>query len=123
MSLGPSRTPSGVCIRFFFSDSESGIGGVLEVSASMPSICYSTQTLPSRPIEIVAVFLGLSAVVASYATPEPGEPYCDRSVSKAIAGDIINNPSRYFIRWQPILTGEIATTPLSHRLGGPPISD
>jgi len=93
--------------RFFFS--ASGIVGVLEVNASLVSICYETQNFPARPIEIVShPREGPVAVVASY-SPQRGT-YCDWSVSEAVARSIIDHPSGYAISWQPLPGGITATS-------------
>lgn len=84
--------------RFFFS--ASGIRGVLEVNAAPPSICYETQSFPARPIEIVSHPAEVPAAVAASYSPRRGT-YCDRSVSEAVARDIIDHPFQYTISWRP----------------------
>jgi hypothetical protein len=87
--------------RYLFS--ASGMDGVLEVGRSPPSICYSTQSSPSRPISIVPSM--------SVSGPPPGPPtvsytsrgndFCDLAVDPALAEALILDPSRYLIRWRP----------------------
>jgi hypothetical protein len=97
----PSEEPAPFARYFFFA---SGAVGVLEVSQSPPSICYSTQSSPARPISIIP---------ASFVSgPPPGAPagvsyaprgndFCDRTVESALAAALIADPSGYFIRWRP----------------------
>lgn len=96
------RNGSDPFARYFFSASE--IVGVLEVSQSPPSICYSTQSSPARPISII-----LSRPVSG---PPPGAPagvsyapsgndFCDRTVDPALAEALIVDPSAYLISWRP----------------------
>jgi hypothetical protein len=97
----PSEAPAPFA-RYFFSASRTV--GVLEVSKSPPSICYSTQSSPARPISIIPVesLSGPSSGVrdgVSY-TPRRND-FCDRSVDAALAAALISDPSGYLIRWRP----------------------
>jgi hypothetical protein len=87
--------------RYFFSASE--MVGVLEVSQSPPSICYSTQSSPARPISIIpSRFVSgppPGAPTVSY-TPR-GNDFCARTVDPALAEALIFDPSGYLIRWRP----------------------
>lgn len=97
----PSIQESDPFARYFFSASE--MVGVLEVSQSPPSICYSTQSSPARPISIIP-----SRFVSG---PPPGMPtvsytprgndFCDTTVDPALADALILDPSGYLIRWRP----------------------
>jgi hypothetical protein len=73
--------------------------GVLEVSTADPSICYSTQSYPSRPIVIVATNDGAAHPVATY-EPKGGE-FCDRHVNPDIERRLIDHPESFLIRWSP----------------------
>ena len=85
------------------------------MSAAPPSICYSTQSFPARPIKIITNSpRGPVAVVASYA-PLRGT-YCTWSVSPAFARDIIDRPSDYAISWQPVTGGSSEISPLTHQV-------
>jgi hypothetical protein len=88
--------PSENVARYFFSASH--VRGVLEVRAEPPSICYSTQTFPSRPIAINAAINGHEE--ASYAPDSAGD-FCDRKASPALTADLVANPSAYVIEWHP----------------------
>ena len=84
--------------RYFFA--ASGVRGVLEVSSSPPSICYSTQSYPARPISIIAEPpYSLSRTEVSYA-PSSGS-FCDRTVHPALVTDLLAHPSAYRVRWRP----------------------
>jgi hypothetical protein len=87
--------------RYFFS--ASGMVGVLEVRRSPPSICYSTQSSPSRPISIIPNGLVSApqpeAPIVSY-TPRRGD-FCDMTVDAALAEALILDSSGYLVRWRP----------------------
>jgi hypothetical protein len=89
--------------RYFFS--ALGTQGVLEVSSSPPSICYSTQSSPARPISIVpSGVMGPSPGVVNQAevsyVPRTND-FCDRDVDPALAAALITHPSGYQVRWRP----------------------
>src|SRR5437879_4582343 len=95
----PSRSssePSITVARYFFS--ASGISGVLEVSSSPPSICYSTQSNPARPIEIQALPVGAIAHVKESYVPRNND-FCDKTVRTALAADLLLHPSSYQVVW------------------------
>ncbi len=106
--IPPASSTSGPPItaaRYFFS--ASGLKGVLEVSLSPPSICYSTQSYPARPIEIQALPVeGIAHVEESYAPHNNN--FCDRTVRPALAADLLVNPSGYLVRWRPRAGGPLA---------------
>lgn len=87
--------------RYFFS--ASGMHGVLEVIQSPPSICYSTQSSPARPISIISSgFVSGPPPGAPSVTYAPrGNDFCDRMVEPALAEAMILDPSAYVIRWLP----------------------
>jgi hypothetical protein len=96
---GPPANPSITFARYFFS--ASGIRGVLEVSSSPTSICYSTQSYPTRPISIIP---GPSSGVladaeVSYAPRD--NDFCDKTVRPALAAALLADPSGYQVRWRP----------------------
>jgi hypothetical protein len=105
--ISSSSSASGVA-RYFFS--ASGVRGVLEVDTSPPSICYSTQSSPIRPIKIVPT-RAISHVEESYA-PGGGPTFCDRAVSRALAADMIADPSGYQVVWSPSPGDPTAFSPL-----------
>jgi hypothetical protein len=109
----PSQTPASFA-RYFFSASR--VVGVLEVSQSPPSICYSTQSSPARPISIIpARFVsepppGAPAGV-SYAPR--GNDFCDRTVEFALVEALIADSSGYLIRWRPEAGASAVSSSLS----------
>lgn len=85
--------------RYFFS--ASGIAGVLEVSSSPASICYSTQSYPARPISFTRGSSGGGSegrVEVSYTPDNNG--FCDKT-EPALAAALLSDPSGYQIRWRP----------------------
>ena len=108
----PSSAPSvapGAARLFFTAPSDTG---VLEVTTSPPSICYSTQSFPARPIHIQAQPpQSVGQVVGAY-RPD-GATYCDRSIRASLAADIIAEPSGYLIVWHPQAGEPITSTPLT----------
>lgn len=102
--------------RYFFS--ASGIQGVLEVSKSPPSVCYSTQSQPARPISIVPESLGLadrsprveSGATASFAPKD--NDFCG-TVSPALAAGLLANSSGYLVRWRPSPDGPTASSSIT----------
>lgn len=99
-------SPSTTFARYFFS--ASGIRGVLEVSSSPPSICYSTQSYPARPIDIIP---GPSSFVFAHAevsyAPRNND-FCDRTVRPAVVAALLAHPSAYQVRWRPRSGGPTA---------------
>jgi hypothetical protein len=94
-----SSNPSITFARYFFS--ASGIRGVLEVSSSPTTICYSTQSYPPRPISIIPVPSSevLAHAEVSYAPRE--NDFCDKTVRPAFAAALLADPSGYQVRWRP----------------------
>jgi hypothetical protein len=106
-----TRTPTAEYARFFFVAPKDT--GVLEVTATPPSICYSTQSYPARPITIVMRDQDPPQAVAVY---QPGRgTFCDRQVRQDVAVRLIADPSSFVVRWspqtgQPITETALATT-------------
>jgi hypothetical protein len=109
----PTRAPDPFA-RYLFSAPK--MVGVLEVSQSPPSVCYSTQSSPARPISII-----LSRPVSG---PPPGVPagvsytprrneFCDRAVEPDLAAALIAEPSLYVIRWRPEDGAPAISSPLA----------
>jgi hypothetical protein len=73
--------------------------GVLEVSTHPATICYSTQSYPARPIELMVEGRGTPERVASY-EPLRGQ-FCDRTAKQEVAAALIANPSTFAVRWSP----------------------
>ena len=73
--------------------------GILEVWARPATVCYSTQSYPARPIDLIAKANGASNRVASYEPPRV--QYCDRGVNEGVAAAVISHPSSFVIRWSP----------------------
>jgi hypothetical protein len=86
--------------RYYFEASETR--GVLEVTKSPPTICYSTQSIPARPISIVRGSLAASPRAASFAPRE--NDFCG-TVTPDLAAGLLAEPSGYSVRWRP-LAGE-----------------
>lgn len=86
--------------RYYFEAPEAR--GVLEVTESPPSICYSTQSYPARPISIVRGSLAESPTAASFA-PRVND-FCS-VVTPNLAAGLLAEPSEYSVRWRP-LAGE-----------------
>ena len=103
----PRPTSARHFARYFFAE-PSGVG-VLEVDTARPSLCYSTQSFPARPIAIVVK--EYERVVASYA---PGRTqYCDRTVNVTLAQELLAHPGSLVIRWSPIPGDVVIDTPLT----------
>jgi hypothetical protein len=102
---GPTSAPH--FARYFFAE-PSGVG-VLEVDTARPSLCYSTQTFPARPIAIVAK--EHERVVVSYAPS--GAQYCDRSVNVTLAQELLAHPGSLVVRWSPSPRDIVVDTPLT----------
>jgi len=100
--------------RFFFR--AGGVGGVFEVATRPPGVCYSTQSSPSRPIDVVTIS---GDVVLTYGSNATAEPFCDRSIDGDLARDLINDASDYRIAWKPDPAGrrQISTLVAQGRVG------
>jgi hypothetical protein len=97
----PKRSSSSTVTiaRYFFS--ASGLRGVLEVGSSPPSICYSTQSYPARPISIISEpSSGVPAHVEVSYAPRNND-FCDSTVRPALAAGLLADPSAYLVRWRP----------------------
>jgi hypothetical protein len=108
-SPNPSDEPSVQYARYYFiapSDT-----GVLEVWARPSTICYSTQSYPARPIDLIAKANGASNRVASYEPPRV--QYCDRAVDDEVAAALISDSSSFVIRWSPQAGESVVMTPLT----------
>jgi hypothetical protein len=100
-AVEPKRSSSSTVTfaRYFFS--ASGLGGVLEVGSSPPSICYSTQSYPARPISIISEpSSGVPAHVEVSYAPRDND-FCDSTVRPALAAGLLADPSAYQVRWRP----------------------
>jgi hypothetical protein len=97
----PKRSSSSTVTiaRYFFS--APGLRGVLEVGSSPPSICYSTQSYPARPISIISEpSSGVPAHVEVSYAPRNND-FCDSTVRPALAAGLLADPSAYQVRWRP----------------------
>jgi hypothetical protein len=93
-----SQTPTETSFaRYYFEAPEAR--GVLEVTELPPSVCYSTQSNPARPISIVRGSLAASPIAASF-VPR-GNDFCD-TVTPNLAAELLADPSRYSVRWSPL---------------------
>jgi hypothetical protein len=106
---GPSDEATVQYARYYFIEPTDT--GVLEVSASPATICYSTQSYPARPIDLIARANGASNRVASYEPPRV--EYCDRAVDEDVAAALLSDPSSFVIRWSPQAGEPVVTTPLT----------
>lgn len=106
-----STSASSAFRRFFFSTPF--YNAVLEVGTSPPSICYSTGGSP-LPIRIqTEPAPGVWNTVVAYAPPKGSSvDFCDRSVSPALAADIIARPWAYSIAWRDRAGGQVAHSSL-----------
>jgi len=103
----PRPTSARHFARYFFEEA-SGVG-VLEVDTARPSLCYSTQSFPARPIAIVEK--EHERVVVSYAPRRT--QYCDRTVNVTLAQEFLAHPGSVVIRWSPIPGDVLVDTPLT----------
>ena len=108
-SSAPEPRPSSVrhFARYFFAE-PSGVG-VLEVDTARPSLCYSTQSFPARPIAIVEK--EHERVVVPYAPRRT--QYCDRSVDVTLAQELLEHPGSLVVRWSPTPSDVVVDTPLT----------
>ncbi len=83
--------------------------GVLEVWTRPATICYSTQSHPARPIDLVATVNGQN--LASYHPPTI--EHCDRRVNQDVATALAADPSSFAIRWSPRPGQPLIETPLT----------
>lgn len=108
-SLSPSDEATVQYARYYFIEPTDT--GVLEVWARPGTVCYSTQSYPARPIDLIVRANGASNRVASYEPPRV--QYCDRAVEKEVAAALISDPSSFVIRWAPQAGAPIVMTPLT----------
>jgi hypothetical protein len=101
----PSATP--VFARYRFA--EPAGTGVLEVALRPPSICYSTQSLPARPITLIEA--GEGEAVATYSPHRA--TFCDRTPNGVLVERLIEDPAAFLVRWSPLAGAPIAKTSLS----------
>jgi hypothetical protein len=109
VSVSPSDEATVQYARYYFiapSDT-----GVLEVWTRPATVCYSTQSSPARPIDLIAKANGASNRVASYEPPRT--EYCDRVVDEVVAASLISDPSSFVIRWSPQAGEPVVVTPLT----------
>jgi hypothetical protein len=112
-----TSSPSITFARYFFSASR--IRGVLEVSSAPPSICYSTQSYPARPIAIVPK-PSPDLVARAEVSYAPGNnDFCDKAVRASLAAALLTDPSGYQVRWHPRRGGPTAFSSL---IPEPPVS-
>jgi hypothetical protein len=105
----PKPTSARHFARYFFAQ-PSGVG-VLEVDTARPSLCYSTQAFPARPIAIVEK--EHERVVVSYAPRRT--QYCDRSVNVNLAQVLLAHPGSLVVRWSPTPGDAVVDTSLTRR--------
>jgi hypothetical protein len=94
-SPNPSPSPTAAYARYYFIAARDT--GVFEVTTAPPSVCYSTQSDPARPIALIEESSGRAVV--SYRPSRV--QYCDRQVSTELAAHLIADPSAFIIRWSP----------------------
>jgi hypothetical protein len=100
-----SRTPTETSFaRYSFEAPEAR--GVLEVTKSPPSFCYSTQSNPARPISIidrdsllVPPYPGMTFPPAASFAPREND-FCG-TVTPELAADLLAEPSGYLVRGVP----------------------
>jgi hypothetical protein len=94
--------------------------GVLEVTKSPPSLCYSTQSNPARPISIIGRDSllavppypgGTFPPAASFAPKE--NDFCG-TVTPELAAGLLGEPSEYLVRWRPLAGEPIAESSFIH---------
>jgi hypothetical protein len=114
-----SRTPTETSFaRYSFEAREAR--GVLEVTKSPPSICYSTQSNPARPITIivrdsllvVGPYPGVTIPPAASFAPREND-FCG-TVSPDLAAGLLAEPSGYLVRWHPLAGEPIAESSFLH---------
>lgn len=109
VSVSPSDEATAQYARYYFIEHTNT--GVLEVWARPATVCYSTQSYPARPIDLIAKANGASNRVASYEPPRV--QYCDRAVDEEVAAALISDPSSFVIRWSPQAGEPVVMTPLT----------
>jgi hypothetical protein len=108
-SLSPSDKATVQYARYYFIEPTDT--GVLEVWAGPATVCYSTQSYPARPIDLIAKADGASNRVASYEPPRT--EYCDRAVDDEVVSALLSDPSSFAIRWSPQAGQPVVMTPLT----------
>ncbi len=94
-SSPPSPTANAGYARYYFVAPHDT--GVFEVTAKPPTVCYSTQSYPARPITLVDAPSGRA--VASYGPLRV--QHCDRKVTTELAALLISDPSAFIVKWSP----------------------
>ncbi len=100
----PSRTPA-------TTSSNLRTRGSSKCGPSPATVCYSTQSYPGRPIDLIAKANGALNRVASYEPQRTG--YCDRAVEEEIAAALLSDPSSFVIKWSPQAGEPVVMTPLT----------
>jgi hypothetical protein len=95
--------------RYFFAEAHDA--GVFEVSSTPPSICYSTQSYPARPITLVLRDGAAWVPVATY-EPQRGT-YCDDAIASEVARSLLEDPSAFRVMWAPQAGDAIVRTHLA----------
>lgn len=114
-----SRTPTETSFaRYSFEAPEAR--GVLEVTKSPPSLCYSTQSNPARPISIIDRDSLLAVPPSPGMTFPPAASFAPRenafcgTVTPELAADLLAEPSGYLVRWRPLAGEPIAESSFIH---------
>jgi hypothetical protein len=114
-----SRTPTETSFaRYSFEAPEAR--GVLEVTKSPPSLCYSTQSNPARPISIfdrdslqeLGPYPGVTIAPAASFDPREND-FCG-TVTPELAADLLAAPSGFLVRWRPLAGEPIAESSFIH---------
>jgi hypothetical protein len=82
----------------------------LEVWSAPATICYSTQSFPARPIQILVRTDEAWGTIASYRPARVS--FCDRHVDRDIAVRLIAERSAFVVRWSPQVGDAVVDTPL-----------
>lgn len=114
-----SRTPTETSFARYAFEAP-GARGVLEVTKSPPSLCYSTQSNPARPISIidrdsllaVPPYPGVTFPPAASFAPREND-FCG-TVTPELAADLLAEPSGYLVRWRPLAGEPIAESSFIH---------
>ncbi len=107
--LSPSDEATVQYARYYFIEPTDT--GVFEVWARPATVCYSTQSYPARPIDLIARANGASNRVASYEPPRT--EYCDRAVDDEVVSALLSDPTSFVIRWSPQTGEPVVMTPLT----------
>ena len=102
------REAAGYARYYFVAPTDTG---VLEVWTEPATICYSTQSSPARPVDLLATINGTPQNVASYHPPTI--EHCDRRVNQDVATALVADPFLFAIRWSPQPGEPLIETPLT----------